>query len=362
MSKKVLFIYERKLSELPPLLTLMQLMKSKGFSVTVTVSEEESQYNEQRIKQIPYLRKFKLNNKFTRLINRKIVGKKFFASSIPRLIEQHNYDLIWLIIPHSPSNIFVLKENFNAGKKLFCTIYELFDTLPKELAKIKPLAQRANRVIVPEFNRAHILRSYLDLNETPTVIPNKPLDLPELKDANVLEMLKKYEGKKIILYQGHISKYRDVEPICKAVENLHDYVFVLMGRSEENYAEYLLNKYSNVDHIEFILPPNHLEFTSKAFIGIVSYSHITLNGVFCAPNKIWEYSGYGVPMICNDIPGLVGIIEHNGSGICVDFDDSISVYDSIMQISNNYSQYSDNAKNMYESCNIPDILDKIVEN
>lgn len=360
MNKKVLFIYERKLSELPPLLTLIQLLKLKDYSVTVTVSEIENQYMEEGVKQVEYLRRFKSNNKITRLINRKIVGKNFFKSSIPVLIEKESYDLIWVIVQHSPDNLFSLKKNFNNGKKYYCTIYELFDTLPQTLERIKPIAQRAHKVIVPEFNRAHILRSYFNLDKTPKVIPNKPIDLPKLRDLDVLKLLAKFEGKKIILYQGHISRVRNVESICKAVEKLNNFVFVMMGKSNDGYANELINKYTNVEHIDFIAPPRHLEFTSKAYIGIVAYSHISLNGIFCAPNKIWEYSGYGVPMICNDIPGLVYSVEQNKCGLCIDFNEETSVLNAIEVIEQDYRFYSENAKKMFNSSNLSDIVDEII--
>lgn len=360
MNKKVLFIYERKLSELPPLLTLIQLLKLKGYSITVTVTEVEKQYMEDGVKQIEYLKRFKSNNKFTRLTNRKIVGRRFFKYSIPALIEKENYDIIWVIVQHYPENLFLLKKNFNNGRNYYCTIYELFDTLPQILKRLNTFVQSAHKVVVPEFNRAHILRSYFNLKNTPIVMPNKPLSLPKLRDPEVLKLLEKFDGKKIILYQGHISRVRNVEPICKAVEKLNDFVFVLMGSSFDGYAKELLKKYSNVQHIEFISPPKHLEFTSKAYIGIVTYSHVSLNGVFCAPNKIWEYSGYGVPMICNDVPGLVYTVEQSNCGLCIDFSNEISVLNAIEIIENNYTLYSENAKKMFDSTSLTDIVDEII--
>ena len=47
-----------------------------------------------------------------------------------------------------------------------------------------------------------------------------------------------------------------------------------------------------------------------ASIGVLSYFPRsgsigrTLNPLYCAPNKIFEYSKYGIPMISNDVPAL----------------------------------------------------------
>ncbi|KAA6307134.1 hypothetical protein EZS27_041199, partial [termite gut metagenome] len=42
-------------------------------------------------------------------------------------------------------------------------------------------------------------------------------------------------------------------------------------------------------------------------IGIVSYAFDDLNHVFCAPNKTWEYTGFGIPMLGNNAPGHLKI-------------------------------------------------------
>lgn len=360
MNRKVLFIYERKLSELPPLLTLIQLLKQKGYSITVTVSETENQYNEDGVKQYEFLRRFKLNNKITRLLNRKIYGKLFFKYEIPKLIDNDNYDIIWVIISHLPNFLFSFNEKKIINSTTYCSIFELYDIVPILLEKIGRIARIANKVIVPELNRAHILRSYLKLDTTPTVLPNKPIDLPELKNQDIKELVKRFEGKKVVLYQGHISPVRNVEPICKAIDKLENFVFVLMGSCYDGYADKLIHTYHNIVHIPFIPPPMHLEFTSKAYIGIVTYEHFTLNEVFCAPNKIWEYSGYGLPMICSDIPGLIYTVEQNKCGVCVNINDEDAIFNAISIIESNYNQYRENAKLMFDSMPLQSILDKLL--
>ena len=42
-----------------------------------------------------------------------------------------------------------------------------------------------------------------------------------------------------------------------------------------------------------------------------------INAVFCAPNKVYEFAGFGIPMLCNDNPGLKYTVEYGGFGVCV---------------------------------------------
>ncbi len=360
MNKKVLFIYEKKLSELPPLITLIEGLKLKGYSISVIVSESENMYYDSSTYFIEWEAKFKFNNKLTRAFNRLLWGKYFFRYRVPQIIKEENYDLIWVIVASSSDSLFYLNKKFNNGVNYLCSIFELYDTFPKILKRIEPLAKNAFKVIVPEYNRANITRVWFNLKITPYVLPNRPISLPELSDIKLKEKLIAFEGKKIILYQGHIQRGRSMEAICKAVDKLEGFVFILMGKSHEGYAEELVEKFKSTQHIGFFNPPLHLQFTSKAYIGIVSYGFSSLNGIFCAPNKIWEYSGYGVPMICNDIPGLLYTVGQSNSGICLDTEDEVAIFDAINTIDSNYSIFSNASKEFYENHDILNKIDTII--
>ena len=71
--------------------------------------------------------------------------------------------------------------------------------------------------------------------------------------------------------------------------------------------------------------------TSHAYIGAVTYTRTSFNHLFCAPNKIWEYSGAAVPMISDDLPGLQ-VVAAGGAGVCVDFQDSKALMSSLLHI------------------------------
>ena len=89
-----------------------------------------------------------------------------------------------------------------------------------------------------------------------------------------------------------------------------------MGIDEYNSYEKIVDIYDNCVFYPYVPAPLHLEVTSYARFGILFYRPTILNKAFCAPNKIFEYGGFGIPMIGNDIPGLKNTIGNSNAGIC----------------------------------------------
>lgn len=97
-----------------------------------------------------------------------------------------------------------------------------------------------------------------------------------------------------------------------------------MGR-ESDYLHELQKEYPNgFEYLGFIKPPHHLAIQKYCDIGILTYVSDTgsINPIFCAPNKIFEYARLGMPMLCNDIPGLKYTVESSDMGYCCDINDT----------------------------------------
>jgi glycosyltransferase involved in cell wall biosynthesis len=101
--------------------------------------------------------------------------------------------------------------------------------------------------------------------------------------------------------------------------------------------------------VPYVAPPNHLEITSHARVGVVVYDDSTLNNVFCAPNKIFEYAACGIPMLTNDVPGLVGTVGRFGAGICLSTLSSERVADALLSLDNSYEDFAARAAQMFDA-------------
>jgi glycosyltransferase involved in cell wall biosynthesis len=230
----------------------------------------------------------------------------------------------------------------------------------------------ANKIVCCEYNRAQITKNIFNLKKMPIVLPNKPYDeelIIEDLSQDISMIVNKYKSKKIILYQGTFQPERDLVGYIQAMQLLtKDFVLFLMGTPNQYYNR-LKKDYESekVIFLPFILPPNHLFVTRMAYIGILSYipqpnslSSI-INALYCAPNKLFEYSKFSIPMIANDVPSLKFAFTQNKAGVIVNEMNPNEIVKAIQCISDNYEQYAFESDMLYKSVDIKIIINSIME-
>lgn len=260
------------------------------------------------------------------------------------------------------SHLFEFK---NPSKKLAYKILNPFSSFELDLKKSK-------RIICCEYNRAHITKVIYDLDRLPYILPNKPYNKQSEEVVNlppsIQEVIVKYRDKKIILYQGIFIPERKVDGFIEAVNLLpNDYVLFLMGGGSSLYDE-LKSEYQSdrIVFLPFIAPPLHLEITKLAYIGILVYivngvpiNH-AINVLYCAPNKLYEYSKFGIPMIANDLPALDMVFSQNRAGVCLQTLSAKEISEAILKIDSDYEVYSRLSHQLYESIDMVDLVKNIV--
>ena len=238
---------------------------------------------------------------------------------------------------------------------------------------IKKIAQRAWKVVVPQIDRAYIQKAWWNLERVPSVLPNKPYTLdygtPTDKMVEVHSRIVN-EHRKILLYLGVIGPDRNIDKFAEAIKNSNEYVLYLLGRpayGEQDYLEQLLKRYPNIVYVGFFNPPQHLYFVKDAFIGILPYvakvsmHYSELNAQYCAPNKIYEYSGFGIPMIGTEVLGIKRPLEMYNMGISISEISEKSIAEAITEIDRDYAAYSENCKLFFEKVDLGEALRKILE-
>lgn len=364
--KTILFLLYRECTFLPPFMTILDCLKDEYSLKVISRETKESlanlkkQYADSDVTFLAVEPEESTCDLKSRISNR--VKNVFHAPSgshkeCLRLLEETQYDLLWII--HEKTAL-EFKDALQ-GKQYVLSLYELNDHDRAFLEEIKPVMQKAQEVMVPEYNRACILRVWQKLDKTPTVIPNKPLNHP-LKRNIPNSFSDQLKGKKIVLYQGYINRSRNLDKVCEAVKDIPDYCIVLMGKGDESYIQELKRKYPQIIHISFIAPPEHLYVTSWAHVAIVKYDFVVLNAIFCAPNKTWEYTGFGIPVLCHDIPGLQYTIGQYKAGVCTDMDNTVCIKAAIEEMDKHYDEYSKNALTYYNSFDVKETVSTISKN
>ena len=285
-----------------------------------------------------------------------------------------NEDLIWI------NSFITLKTlgdkilNYKYVIHLFELMNEprMFYKLPYPKMGLKKYLENAYKVIECEYNRSCIMQAWFDLKNRPIVIPNKLyIDEDELSRCvvpkDICDVLESIKNKKIIIYQGILGPERPIELFARAVNELgSEFAMVIM--SDNKLPAYITKNINNLYQIGYLKAPMHLLVTKKAYIGVLCYQaspvgyagNDCLNSIYCAPNKIYEYSRYGLPMIGNDIPGLKYTLEYNGCGICVKDMTVDNIIDSIQKIDCNYDEYKNCSYRFYNDINVKNIIDKEV--
>ncbi|MCK9478948.1 MAG: glycosyltransferase [Firmicutes bacterium] len=350
----ITFILKGTVEALPPMLPRLIYASKKGIKVNFICSKmQEKSKNLLESAGIvcrETLHCDKFMGKRSRIMD--WIGFKFACKSILGN-EFSDNDMVYIC---SADTALCLNSVLNRYKYIL-QINELYDKIILYRKGLKKYVRNAKALVVPEFCRANIYMYWYSLKNKPYIIPNIPYILSleskqRISDTYASNVIEKLKHKKIFIYQGQIDiGNRNLTVIAEALRiiNNSEYALVLMGRNHNNSVERLREVYPKTYFIHFIAAPYHLEVTSHAHIALLAYDRVSLNNLFCAPNKIYEYSGLGIPMLGNDIPGLYYTIEQENMGVCTSYSDVDEVVKAIEKIESNYAEYSQNSKSFYNN-------------
>jgi glycosyltransferase involved in cell wall biosynthesis len=374
---KIILVHVGGVHKYPPALSVLYILKDLGYEVVLCTTDVTTSTKklckENDIKlyniDVDYYKSVSLITKFLRLF--KI--KKFIWKSVKK--EKCDNMVLWISSTETMKHL----GNEIYKYKYILHFYELVEDilytykLPFLKINANKLCNNSERVIEAEYNRAYITMVNWELDRVPAVLPNKPYYVSEMeKEMNITSndevenLIEKLEDKKIILYQGKVSPERPLIEYIKAIKKLGDeYALVIMSGDENIYKDF---ESDNFYFVPYITPPKHLEVTSHAFIGILTYvpefryKGASLNTVYCAPNKLYEYSMFGIPMIGNDIPGLATPFEKFNAGVCISDIKEENIYNALLEIEKKYNEYSIGSKRLYNNTDLKSSIKNIIEN
>lgn len=378
---KIIIPTFERIAWMPPTISMIESLAEMGHDIIyITVYPdsffENNKYHE-RIRnvslcfrnltlqyRIPYVKYisgllFRVDNLVKRLVALRL------SRVLSSLIDESS--LLWVV---NEMTVLLAGTHFLQNRKYAFTIYELHEK-KRRTKSVEIAAKKAKVVVVPEYCRAHIMKSRYSLNQLPVVLPNKttitPTDTLSQEAQKAIDFLHalRQKGSIPVLYMGGIGKERPLEPILEAIKDDPKFRLVVMGR-ESAYLRELMSVYrDSFDYIGAFVPPEHIQVAAHAGIGLLMYISINqaqgLNAIFCAPNKIYEYAGQGLPVIANDIPGLRFPIELHNIGKVVDFTNSDAVRAALEALYLDYNGYSDRAKAFYQQTDVDQIIQNVLD-
>lgn len=351
MNRRIVYIVKSDLAYYPPCMSQIRMIHDLGVDIEVWFGSSKDSAKEILSQEgIPYVELVDRRGNASGMLDVLINWKSFRDAVKQRLKTIDPKDvLLWFGTAETAMPMTGALGNF----EYVVSALELYDDLPIKKRLLGELCRNAKAVTACEITRAYVMRSWWGLDKVPYVFPNKPYGLKLEKNLSLTcdetrRIIDDLDGREFVIYQGILQNEECVAEIAKALADLDGrYPLVLMGIDRNGMAPRIKRIFNGVLYYESIPAPGHLEVTSRAHIGVVFYDGANLNKAFCAPNKIYEYSSFGMPMIANRIPGLLNTVGAAGCAECVDLR-ADKIANAINAIDSNYERYSESARAFFE--------------
>lgn len=148
-----------------------------------------------------------------------------------------------------------------------------------------------------------------------------------------------------LLYIGYFIKGRGIENIIdQAVRFPNNTELTLIVQNEREILDELNRRIndknlSNKVRITTFVPQNEvINEISKFDIGLLPYLPVSLNNLYCLPNKLFQYLSAGVCIVANNLPDVKSIIDKYECGV---------TYDGSETLVNIINELSSNTKKLY---------------
>jgi len=174
-----------------------------------------------------------------------------------------------------------------------------------------------DRVIVVGDAIAEFYKKLYPKLDKPTTILNTPYYKINQKRDIFREKFNISKDKTVFLYQGSLSRGRNVEMMLELFKHREDKaVIVFMGYGD--FEELVKSYAKSCDSIYFhkaVTPDVLQEYTSSADFGISMIEDSCLSYHYCLPNKMFEYLMAEVPVIVSNLPEMKKVVEQHSVGV-----------------------------------------------
>lgn len=189
--------------------------------------------------------------------------------------------------------------------------------------------KKTDLVIVANQERAELMKEHYRLLQAPLVVRNiPPIPSSQFNKNEILMrypvLHRKHKKEILLVYCGNIDLDRGIENFVEAIKYLDErFRLILVGGGPDiDFLEAVVTKLGLQDRVLFTNRVPHLEIHSilqMCDVGLITYSKNSLNDIYCAPNKIYEYAQAGLPIITTDQPPLRNIIDKYNIGAYISF-------------------------------------------
>ena len=217
----------------------------------------------------------------------------------------------------------------------------------KKLAKLveRLLIRKADHIFVVSENIANWYQKEYEIPR-PTIVLNAPNKITIEKNQYFRNHFQLRDDQIIALYQGGLSPGRGIEILLEAFSLRGDdrIIIVFMGYGIlEDQIKNVADKYKTVFFHQAVPPGKLLSHTVSADIGISLIENTCLSYYYCMPNKLFEYTMVGLPVLVSNMKEMREFVERYEIGWVMQEQTIESVNQTIdMILKTDMTQYKNN--------------------
>lgn len=190
----------------------------------------------------------------------------------------------------------------------------------------------------------------------PEIIMNVPLVQPNIDEAINIPLPEIQSDKKIVIYQGAINFSRGIDKMISAIQFVENAQLWILGSGPKKIEFEALTSALNLNEkVKFIghAPPSQLKLiTPKAHLGLSLEEDYGISYRYALPNKIFDYTHAGVPILGTFLPEIKNTIEEFGIGETIESHNPQHIAEMIKKmLEEGKSPYADNLKKAAEVFN-----------
>ncbi|MDY7394202.1 glycosyltransferase [Aureibaculum sp. 2210JD6-5] len=298
--KTIIFPLMRDFKTIPPTIAIINYLSALGYNIEIFTYHTQVLFNTQNIKiRTCSKSSYPVGSIFKRTIAKSLFHLKFYSYFFKI---KDKIDFIWL----GAWDVWGLNF-FKGNSKIIYHYHEL------EVSKYND-CRKADYLIVPEENRGWITYFQAKLKRLPYILPNIPYYPNTLINTDSEIEGLKTKNRIVIMYSGLLdNKKRNLKELVSSLSYLPDeYILVLIPsfnvnqKDKDDLKHHIrnLNLNERVFFLKSRVPPKHLDSMSTADIGVGFYSPTSLNNIYAAPNRLYEFVNNNTPVILPNFPSF----------------------------------------------------------
>jgi glycosyltransferase involved in cell wall biosynthesis len=202
-------------------------------------------------------------------------------------------------------------------------------------------------LVVVEEAKQYIVSKGIDPHKVTIVGNTPPLGVFRSHSSQTNQLIDQIKNKYSVIYVGGVQMGRGIQlvlqAIPKVIKKIPNFLFVVVG---DGYGTNILKNMVNTKNLqEYVLwvgwinHQNIYDYIRASKIGIIPH-FVSEHTNSTVPNKLFDYMGFGLPVIASDAAPLKRILEKEKCGLVYESGNAEDLAEKLIFVFNSNTDYS----------------------